>query len=69
MESITRTAQPVNTKFQIYTGIGGPVVMDRDSIGAYARLATPAEIASAAAEWIATMGRPLPPMFAQAVAQ
>jgi hypothetical protein len=62
MESITQSTQPVK---QVYSGIGGPVVMDRDNIGEFARLATPAEIAQAATRWIATMGRPLPPMFAE----
>lgn len=61
MQSVTRTAPPVK---HVYSGIGGPVIEDRDEIGVFARLATANEIAEAANLWIAEFGLPLSALLA-----
>lgn len=69
MSRITQDPPDVNKGFcamsagRIYQANGGPVIVDRDAIGEYARPATTGEMEGAAAWWLMRMGRPLPPML------
>lgn len=74
MESVTQDQPEVNKGFcamqfgRLYQANGGPVIVDRDTIGEVARPATAGELEGAAAWWLMRIGHPLPPMLAQAIA-